>query len=120
MQAFANALAAEARLFVTRAKSTGSILYGLAIAISGSAIALFLYIVCNATPFQENDQPWLLLWIIEIAALGYGGYVIAIALPGLFRRKFTDAPGTARWATIEDLQTARVIGKTVDPTHDLY
>ena len=48
------------------------------------------------------------------------GFLIAIAYPDLFRRTFTDAPGTARWATIKDLQKAKVVGETVDPAHDLY
>jgi type IV secretion system protein VirD4 len=120
MQALVNTIASEQRLLVTRIKSTGSILKGLAIAIGGSAVlGLFLFIASYRL-YNENNQGWWLIWVFEAIPLGYGWHIIALALPGLFRRQFTDAPGTARWATLEDLQKAKVVGKSVDPRHAIY
>jgi type IV secretory pathway TraG/TraD family ATPase VirD4 len=128
-EALAHWLAGEWRLFLRRIKATGSILKGLGIAIlSAAALGLILYVAC-CFPYEyvTDDQPWWLIWasvalIIGgcLFGLGYGYNIAVLAAPDLFRRKFTDAPGTARWATLEDLQKAKVVGEHVYPCHDLY
>jgi type IV secretion system protein VirD4 len=109
MQALAIAAASEARLAWTRLKSIWKILEGLAGIVGGGALAGFISWIAG---------PQFL--VLGLFPLGYGGYLIATASPGLFRRKFTDAPGTARWATIKDLKSAKVVGKHVNPRHDIY
>jgi type IV secretion system protein VirD4 len=109
MQAFANTAANEARLLWKRSKALCRILEGLTIVTGGGIVTGFIAWVAG---------PGFLA--LGLFPLVYGGYLIAIAFPNLFRRSFTDAPGTARWATIEDLKKAKVVGGTVDPAHHLY
>jgi hypothetical protein len=109
-QGIAHVAAAETRLLITRAKAVGTILKGLAVALGGGALVVLGGCVLVPPFYRYTDDPFCFtLFLVVVVPLGYGWHIIAPALPSLFRRTVTDAPGSARWATFEDLKKAGVI-----------
>jgi hypothetical protein len=109
-QGVAHFAAAETRLLIARAKAIGTILKGLAVAIGGGALVIAFGLLVVPELYRHTGEPLcFLFFLVVVVPLGYGWHIIAPALPALFRRTVTDAPGSARWATFEDLKKAGVI-----------